>query len=66
VLAAARIADKARIRGRAVQTYIIMPEVAPPRRTTGLPNFAARRAALLAKPLSPEFARKLDRTLAGE
>ena len=61
VLEASRIEGKARIRARGGQTYIIMPEPAPPRRITSLPNFAARRAALLAKPLSPEFTRKFDR-----
>ena len=66
VLEASRIEGKARIRARGGQTYIIMPEPAPPRRITSLPNFAARRAALLAKPLSPEFTRKFDRALAGE
>ena len=66
VLEASRIEGKARIRARGGQTYIIMPEPAPARRITSLPNFAARRAALLAKPLSPEFTRKFDRALAGE
>jgi hypothetical protein len=66
VLEASRIDGKARIRARGGQAYIIMPESAPPRRITSLPNFAARRAALLAKPLSPEFTRKFDRALAGE
>lgn len=66
VLEASRIDGKARIRARAGQTYIIMPEVTPPQRITALPNFAARRAALLSKPLSPEFARKFDRALASE
>lgn len=66
VLAASRIDGKARIRARGGQTYIIMPEAAPPRRITSLPNFAARRAALLAQPLSPEFVREFDRALAGE
>lgn len=66
VLEASRLDGKARIRARGGQTYIIMPEPAPPRHITSLPNFAARRAALLAKPLSPEFARKFDRALAGE
>jgi hypothetical protein len=66
VLEASRIEGKARIRARGGQTYIIMPEPAPARRITSLPNFAARRAALLAKPLSSEFTRKFDRALAGE
>lgn len=66
VLEASRIDGKARIRARGGQAYIIMPESAPAQRITSLPNFAARRAALLAKPLSPEFTRKFDRALAGE
>ena len=66
VLEASRIDGKARIRARGGQAYIIMPESAPARRITSLPNFAARRAALLAKPLSPEFTRQFDRALAGE
>ena len=66
VLEASRIDGKARIRARGGQTYIILPEATPPRRIISLPNFAARRAALLSKPLSPEFARKFDRALAGE
>jgi hypothetical protein len=66
VLEASRIDGKARIRARGGQAYTIMPESAPARRITSLPNFAARRAALLAKPLSPEFTRQFDRALAGE
>jgi hypothetical protein len=66
VLEASRLDGKARIRARGGQTYIILPEAAPSRRITALPNFAARRAALLPKPLSSEFARKFDRALAGE
>ena len=66
VLAASRIDGKARIRARNGQTCIIMPEVAPPRRITALPNFAARRSALPSTALSPEFARSFDRALAGE
>lgn len=65
VLEASRVDGKARIRTRGGQTYIIMPEAAPPRRITALPNFAARRA-LLSKSLSTAFARKFDRALAGE
>jgi hypothetical protein len=66
VLEACRIDGKVRVRERGGQTYLITPEQSPTRRITSLPNFAARRAALLAKPLSREFARKFDQALAGE
>jgi hypothetical protein len=66
VLEACRIDGKVRIRERSGQTYVITPEESLTRRITALPNFAARRAALLSKPLSRKFARKFDRALAGE
>jgi hypothetical protein len=66
VLEASRIDGKARIRERGGKTYIITPEMSPTSHITALPNFAARRAALLPRPLSPAFARKLDRALASE
>ena len=66
VLEASRTDGGARIRERSGRSYIIAPERSPEKRITALPAFSFRRGKLFKRPLSPELARQLDNSLAGE
>lgn len=66
VLEACDAQGEARIRRRDGRTYVLKAEAPAPGRIAGLPDFAARRRKLFARPLSRSFARKLDQAVAGE
>ena len=66
VLDASRTDGSVRIRERGGQTYIITPEIAPQKRISALPSFAARRSRLFKGMLSPSSVRELDKAIAGE
>lgn len=66
VLEACDAHGEARIRRRDGRTYLLKAEEPAGTKITALPDFAARRQKLFARPLSRAFARKLDLALAGE
>lgn len=66
VLEACDVHGQARIRRRDGRTYVLRAEEPAPSKIAALPDFAARRRRLFARPLSRAFAGKLDRALAGE
>ena len=65
VLEASKIDGRARIRERSGQTYLIIPEAAPEKPITGLPDFKKRRR-IFAAVIPPSTAQQLDEAIAGE
>ncbi len=66
VLAACDRDGEARISHRDGRAYRILPEAAPARFITRVPDFAARRRKLFPQPLSTAFTRELDKAIRSE
>lgn len=66
VLEASRTEGRVRIRARGGQTYLIIPEAAPEKQMTELPDFEQRRSRLMRKALPQSVIQQLDRAIAGE
>ncbi len=66
VLDACDAGGEAHIRRRDGRTYVLKAETPAGAKMNELPDFAARRKKLFARPLSRTFAQKLDRAVAGE
>jgi hypothetical protein len=66
VLEASKADGRARIRERSGQTYLIIPEAAPEKSITALPDFNKRRRRMLSGSLPASTALKLDQAIAGE
>ncbi|MDI1334578.1 MAG: hypothetical protein PSU94_00210 [Lacunisphaera sp.] len=66
VLAASRTDGRARIRARGGQTYLVIPEAAPQKRISVVPDFSTRRSRLFKGAIAAATARQLDQAIAGE
>ena len=66
VLEASKADGRARIRARGGQTYLVIPETAPEKAMTGLPDFKRRRQRLSTGVLSAATTEQLDKAIGGE
>ena len=66
VLAACDRDGEARIRRRDGRTYRLMPVSGSKRKMSAVPDFAARRARVFARPLTAAQARRVDEAIRGE
>ncbi len=66
VLEASKADGRARIRERGGQTYLVIPEAAPEKPITGLPDFKKRRRRMFNGVLPVSSVQQLDKAVAGE